>query len=291
MYNYSRNYKEADDAVLVNDALRGSQEAITQLVNRHQRFIYNVALKFIRDSDDASDLTQEVLIKMITKLTLFEQKSSFRTWLYRIAFNHFLNCKRKKSEQEVYSFDELGVYVDEVHNSDEMTTDEQVEFSEQIIQTRNKCMASTLLCLSREQRQVLILGSIFGIKSQIAAEILDMSAENFRKQLSRAKADLFNFMGNKCGLMDPLNSCRCHKKTKGFMKEGLVSRETGQFFAEVTDSIAQVTVEKNRELDYLMEEKYLSLFTSMPYEKVDKSKDFAKSLLADPEIRHLFLLN
>jgi hypothetical protein len=43
------------------------------------------------------------------------------------------------------------------------------------------------------------------------------------------------------------------------------------------NSIAQVTVEKNRELDYLMEEKYLGLFTNMPYEKVDKSKDFAKS--------------
>jgi len=173
-------------------------------------------LKFIRDTDDASDLTQEVLIKMITKLTQFEQKRSFTTWLYRIAFNHFLNCKRKKSEREIYSFDDLGIYVDEVHNNEEMTADEQ------IVQTRNKCMASTLLCLSREQRQVLILGSIFGNKSEIAAKILDMTSENFRKQLSRAKADLFNFMENKCGLMDSLNSCRCHKKTKGFRKEGLV---------------------------------------------------------------------
>jgi len=291
MFSYAESYNEAEDVVLINEAVSGSQKAVSELVNRHQRFIYNVALKFIRDEDEANDLMQEVLIKMVTKLPQYEQKSSFRTWLYRIAFNHFLNSKRKKAEQEAYSFDELGEYIDEVHKDEDMTLDEQIQYQQQIIDVRNRCMASTLLCLDREQRIVLILGSIFGIKSQIACELLDMTPENFRKQLSRAKADLFNFMENKCGLINPANSCRCHKKAKGFMNEGLVSPESGRFFSEITEAISEAAVQKNRELDYLMEDKYLSLFTNQPYEKINKDKNLAQSILADPQVKELFRLN
>ena len=192
---------------------------------------------------------------------------------------------------EAYSFDELSGHFDEVQEDDGMTLDEQVQYQQEIIDVRNRCMTSTLLCLDREQRLVLILGSIFGIKSQIASELLDMTPENFRKQLSRAKADLFNFMENKCGLINPANSCRCHKKTKRFMKEGLVSPQSGQFFSEVTESISKAAAGKNKELDYLMEDKYLHLFTSQPYEKVNKDKNLAQSILADPQVKELFWLN
>lgn len=291
MYPYSEQYIENEDNLLVEQALTGSAIAVNQLIDRHQHFIYNVALKFVRDHDDAHDLTQEVLIKMVTKLQQYQQKSSFRTWLYRLVFNHFLNSERKKAEKEIYSFDELGEYVVNVHNQDEMTLEDQEVYSEQITTIRNKCMTSTLLCLNREQRIVLILGSIFNLKSNIAAELLDMTPENFRKQLSRAKADLFNFMDNKCGLMNPANSCRCHKKTKGFMKEGLVDVNTGQFFGDIASSIRGLANEKNNALDYLMEQKYVHLFTGQPYQKALRGKDLGATLLSDPQIIELFRLS
>ncbi|OKS88111.1 RNA polymerase sigma factor [Mucilaginibacter polytrichastri] len=291
MFPYTEQYIENEDNLLIQQALNGSSTAINELIDRHQHFIYNVALKFVRDQDDAHDLTQEVLIKMVTKLQQYQEKSSFKTWLYRLVFNHFLNTERKKAEKEVYSFDELGDFVETVHNQDEMTTEEQEEYSEQITTIRNKCMTSTLLCLNREQRIILILGSIFNLKSNIAADLLDMTPENFRKQLSRAKADLFNFMDNKCGLMNPANSCRCHKKTKGFMKDGLVDTNTGQFFGDIASSIRSLADEKNEALDYLMEQKYLYLFTSQPYQKAIRGKDLGVKLLSDPQVIELFRLN
>lgn len=291
MYNYGETYDDTADDLLVQAAVQGSGEAITQLVERHQQFIYNVALKFIRDADDAMDLTQEVLIKMTTKLHQYQHRSQFRTWLYRMVFNHFLNCNKKKSEQEVYSFDELGGYVERVHNGEGMTDAEQQQYSEEIIAVRNRCMTSTLLCLTREQRMVLILGAIFNIRSSVAAEVLDMTADNFRQQLSRAKADLYNFMDNRCGLINPANSCRCHKKAKGFMKEGLVNKETGQFEQKVVTYIKDVAVQKNKELDYLMEQRYLSLFTNQPYHPIDRGKNMAAAILQDPFVRKLFALN
>lgn len=291
MNPYSTVYNEQEDIELIRRAFEGETDALTKLVNRHQQFIYNVALKFVRDDDDAADLTQEVLIKMVTKLNLFQGRSSFRTWLYRMVANHFLSSRKKKEEASIVSFDEYGDFLDNVHDKEEMSHEEQLEKEQEITWVRNKCMSGALLCLDRQQRMVFILGAVFNLKSPVAAEILDMTPENFRKQLSRAKADLFNFMQDKCGLINPDNPCRCHKKTKGFIKEGLVSPQTIRFYSEVTDTIEAVAEHKTYDMDHLIEGKYLYLFTNQPYERRRDSEERSKAILADPEVRELFQLN
>ncbi|HEY4335584.1 MAG TPA: RNA polymerase sigma factor [Puia sp.] len=291
MIPFGENNSDPDDQLLVSQACAGSRDAAGQLVRRHQRFIYNIALKLVNDPNDAADLTQEVLVKMITKLSQFESKSSFRTWLYRIVMNHFLSAQRRKTETT--NWEDLGVFIDNVHNQEEMTADEQETYKDHIITVRNKCMASTLLCLSRDQRIILILGGVFNIKSNVAAELLDITPENFRKQLSRAKHDLFQFMDDKCGLINPDNPCRCHKKTKGFIKEGKVDPETVRFTREARETIGSVVAGKNDELDQLMEGKYLRLFTDQPYEQLPNEDEDStiRFLLMDEDIKRLFLLN
>lgn len=291
MTPYSPTYKQEEDIALINKACEGSSEALTELVNRHQRFIYNLALKFVGDDDDAADMTQEVLITMVTKLTQFQGKSDFRTWLYRIVYNHFLNSRRKKREVEIVSFQEHGVFIDEYYNDEEMSVEEQTEKDKEITWIRNKCMSGILLCLDRPQRMVFILGAIFNLKSNLAAEILEITPENFRKQLQRVKADLYSFVQDKCGLMNPGASCRCHKKTKGFINDGTVSAETVQFYQQFTDSIDSVVEEKNREIDDLIENKYLYLFTGQPYEARKDNEIKSRAILNDPVIQQLFHLS
>ena len=277
--------------LLVLEAQEGSQKALEKLVKLHQRFIYNVALKFVRDPDAAADLSQEVLIKMITKLTQFKGKSSFRTWLYKIVVSHFVNSNQKRSEQQVRSFEEYGVFLDNTYSTEEMTEEEQGQHHDKIVNIRTRCMTSMLLCLDRQQRIVFILGSIFNIKSNVAAKLLDITAENFRQQLSRAKADLFHFMDNKCGLINPNNPCRCSKKTKGFMKDGLIDEQAIQFKAELVTQINQIAPEKNSELDNLIEGKYLSFFKQQVYEDKDITESLVSNMLFDKDIKQLFKLN
>src|SRR5438067_13843326 len=57
---------------------------------------------------DAEDVTQEILIKLTTKLSTYEGRSSFRTWLYRIAVNHVLNIKRRRVEEPNWSLAKYG---------------------------------------------------------------------------------------------------------------------------------------------------------------------------------------
>ena len=291
MNPFSETYNSKDEMLLVHEAQEGSQKALEKLVKLHQRFIYNVALKFVRDPDAAADLSQEVLIKMITKLTQFKGKSSFRTWLYKIVVSHFVKSNQKRSEQQVRSFAEYGAFLDNAYATQGMTGEEEEEHHDKIEHIRTRCMTSMLLCLDRQQRIVFILGSIFNIKSNIAAKLLDITAENFRQQLSRAKADLFQFMDNKCGLINPNNPCRCSKKTKGFMKDGLLDEQAIQFKAELVIQINQIAPEKNNELDNLIEGKYLSFFKQQAFEDKDITERLISNMLFDKDIKQLFKLN
>src|SRR5215467_8288933 len=102
---FSITYPDQVDTNLVELSIHGDKQALQNLVLRHQGFVYNLALKMTRSHEDAEDLTQEVFIKAITALSKFEGKSKFRTWLYRITVNHFLNAKKRKAELKVVDFE------------------------------------------------------------------------------------------------------------------------------------------------------------------------------------------
>jgi hypothetical protein len=70
------------------------------------------------------------------------------------------------------------------------------------------CTCGMPLCLDREQRVSYILGAIFSVSDTVAAEVLEITSENFRQRLARARRDLRNFMNDKCGLVNQANPCR-----------------------------------------------------------------------------------
>jgi RNA polymerase sigma factor (sigma-70 family) len=106
------------DEELVAKAQAGDRDALERLVRRHQGWVFNIALRMMWRRDLAEDATQEILIKVVTKLSTFRAQSQFRTWLYRIAINHVLNLRKSEIEQKlstftdskpakVFSFDEI----------------------------------------------------------------------------------------------------------------------------------------------------------------------------------------
>src|SRR6266850_1337678 len=99
---------DLEDRALVARARSGSREALEELVRRHQGWIYNIAVRMLYHPHDAEDATQEILIKAVIRLSSFEGRSSFRTWLYRIVVNHVLNMKRGRVEQTSISFRSYG---------------------------------------------------------------------------------------------------------------------------------------------------------------------------------------
>src|ERR1700746_3532136 len=94
-----------EDQDLVMRARSGDRTALEDLLQHHQGWFYNIAIRMLYHPQDAEDATQEILIKILTRLSSFEGRSSFRTWLYRIVVNHVLNMKRGRVEVQHESID------------------------------------------------------------------------------------------------------------------------------------------------------------------------------------------
>lgn len=237
---FQLNYTDQADTDLVKLAVSGDKKALQNLITRHQLFIYNLALKMTKTVQDAEDLTQEVFIKAITGLAKFEGKSKFRTWLYRITVNHFLNAKKSRAELATTDFEAYFNLIDHIPNH-LLTTNEEHELEGSIEEIRINCTAGMLLCLDREQRMMYILGEMFEIDHNLGAEILGISAGNFRIRLMRARQDLYNWMNERCGLVNKSNPCRCAKKTRAHIKAGFVDPNHLVFNTRYTKSIYEIS--------------------------------------------------
>jgi len=268
---------DPEDRELARQAQGGNREALEELVTRHQAWIYNIVLRMVYLPQDAEDATQEILVKLITKLSTFAGKSSFRTWLYRIAVNHVLNMKRTRADLAEWSFARYGDGLDATPDMD-LPDPRSVPADVQLLvdEARITCTTGMLLCLDREQRLVYILGEIFGVTDVVGAELLETSRENFRQRLARARRDLHSFLQDKCGLVDEANPCRCAKKTQGFMKAGFVDPEKLLFARAHVTRVRDVAEKKCEDLGAL-DVAYAELHRDHPFQE---PADFVTSLRA-----------
>jgi RNA polymerase sigma factor (sigma-70 family) len=187
------------DTDLVDQAKNGGRAALEKLVLRHQAWIYNIAVRMVFRPEDAEEVTQEVLVKLITKLSTFKSESTFRTWLYRIAANHVLNMKRRWAKAQTTTFADYGAAIDATPDLDLPDPKTMpVEVPLLVEEAKNGCTMGMLLCLDRKQRLIFTLGAILGASDTVGAEVLEMTADNFRQSLARARRDLHSLMNNQC---------------------------------------------------------------------------------------------
>jgi RNA polymerase sigma factor (sigma-70 family) len=268
---------DPEDRELVCQVQSGNREALEQLITRHQAWIYNIVIRMVYLRQDAEDATQEILVKLITKLSTFAGKSSFRTWLYRIVVNHVLNMKRCRADMAEWTFTRYGDSLDATPDMD-LPDPRSVPADVQLLvdEARIGCTAGMLLCLDREQRLIYILGAIFGVTDVVSAELLEISRENFRQKLARARRDLHNFLNDKCGLVNEANPCRCAKKTQGFINAGFVDPQNLLFARQHVIRVRDVAEKKSEDIDAL-DEAYAELHRDHPFQE---PADFVASLRA-----------
>lgn len=257
---------EPTDEDLVRRAGKGDRQALAGLLLRHQAWVFNIALRFLQTREDAEDATQEIVIKVITRLASFRADSSFRTWLYRIAANHLMDRKRSHAERAVHAFSCYADYLDQL--PDEDFSPGGVNSPEQrllIQEAKITCVMGMLLCLDREQRLVFVLGEVFEVADTLGSDVLGLSRDNFRQQLARARQQLYSFMGGKCGLVSADNPCRCARKTKGFIRDGIVDPDRLLFTPSALRRIRDMAPGRVRRLETETETLNRRLFLDHPF--------------------------
>lgn len=281
-----------DDQTLCQRAVDGDQDALERLIRKHQPWMYNLAVRLVLSPHDAEDLTQEALIRMMTRLSQFQHRASFKTWVYRIVVNCFLDGQKRPMEQAVSSFQVYGEELKQIP-LEEMSPAERAapEYHLLVEEAKIGCMLGMLLCLNRQQRVAFVLGEVFEVPAPVCAQILEITPQAFRKRLERARRDLSAFMRNQCGLLNESNPCRCAKKTSGFIAAGWVDPNTLKFTGEHLRRLDTLSKKHSPEVDQLFESSVGQLFRT---HRLLPAPDFTVRLnqwMQEGRIAALFLLD
>jgi RNA polymerase sigma-70 factor (ECF subfamily) len=98
------------DIELIEQTLGGNQAAYAELIKRHQRFVFTLALRFSKNREDAEEIAQDCFIKAYRSLSNFQRQSKFSTWLYSIVYTTAMTFLRKK-RVDTDSIDDENTYI------------------------------------------------------------------------------------------------------------------------------------------------------------------------------------
>ncbi len=215
--------------ILVKKANSGDRKALESILLHIKDYVYNLSLKMLLYPVDAEDATQEILIKIITHLSTFNHKSKLMTWVYRVTTNYLLTYKSKKNKEFAMPFDDYANLIDTGHSDTIRYSTNEGEISLLEEEVKVSCTQGLLLCLNSVDRMVYILSEILEFNSVEGSEIMQITAVNFRKKLSRSRTKIRNFLTNKCGLANPKNPCRCNKKVDFLIDQRIVNPKDLRF--------------------------------------------------------------
>jgi RNA polymerase sigma-70 factor (ECF subfamily) len=102
---------ETEDFNLVTDCLNGNGRSYETIVDKYEKIVFRLANKFVKNFDDAEEITQSVFVKAYENLSDYNPKYKFFSWLYRIAVNESINFgKKKRNVQEIGEYQSSSEY-------------------------------------------------------------------------------------------------------------------------------------------------------------------------------------
>ncbi len=185
--------QEISDAELVGRAKRGELDAFETLTTRYERKVYSLALRILRQVEDAEDVTQQTFLSAVENLAGFRGDSSFSTWLLRIATHAALKVVRKRKGLDTVSLEEATDASDETGMvpHPEFIADWRQSPEELVHRNEIKGLLDEALGrLDAKHRLVFLLRDVEGLSVKETAEALELSEGNVKIRLLRARLQL-----------------------------------------------------------------------------------------------------
>jgi RNA polymerase sigma factor (sigma-70 family) len=206
---------------LVRRAQEGDRDAVEALLLAVRDNIHRLAVRMTGGADDALDATQEILVKVLTRLSTFNGEAAFTTWVHRVAVNHLLDRKRSAVERFELTF---GAFADDLLDGlAPVAPDAAPELDLLAREVKHGCTLALLTCLDRQLRVAYVLGEVFGVSSTEGAWICNTTETAYRKRLSRARAAVRTFVAEHCGLVAADRArCHCRKRVPAAIALGRV---------------------------------------------------------------------
>jgi RNA polymerase sigma-70 factor (ECF subfamily) len=179
-----------NDNQIISEYVSGNRDiAATAFVRKYQKFVYSVALRFIKDEDDAYDVSQDVFIKALNNLHKFRQESSIKTWLYKITANTSKTHLRKKKLMTFFKLnDSEEADIENLQISYDMPSKsiEDQEFENNFLKLLNK--------LPDKQRETFALRYFDNLSYEEISNLLGTSIGGLKANYYQAVKKLTNIL-------------------------------------------------------------------------------------------------
>lgn len=171
------------DEELLRAHVDGDTEAFTELFRRHRHRLWNVALRTLRDPEDAADALQEAMISAFRRAGSFQGKSAATTWLHRIVVNACLDRIRRNQARRAEALPE---------DLDRDVSLASSEDHDEIVVAANvrEAVGQALTRIGADQRAALVLVDMEGYSVEEAAGILGCAPGTVKSRCSRGRAKL-----------------------------------------------------------------------------------------------------
>ena len=175
-----------NDQILINQILSGDANAFTQLVNRYKDLVFTLALRMLKNREEAEEVSQDTFVKTYRSLNKFKGDSKFSTWIYKVAYNSCLDRikKNKKylNDVEINEFTEHQVKT--VNNAFDALVEEE----------RNQLIQDCLHLLPSDDSFLLTMYYFEEQSLDEIADIVGISANNVKVKLFRSRKKLASIL-------------------------------------------------------------------------------------------------
>ena len=184
-----------NELLLIKRSIKGDVDAFEELIKDYKKIAYNIALRVLRNKEDAEDISQEALVKVFKNIDSFNMQSTFKVWLYRIVMNTCLDFKRKKrivtySIDKPLEKDESEILQDIPDNSNNPDVIIQNKLESQML---NECIEM----LDDDFRTVIVLRDLQNLSYKDIASVLSCNEGTVKSRLNRARKKLRDIITKK----------------------------------------------------------------------------------------------
>jgi RNA polymerase sigma-70 factor (ECF subfamily) len=171
------------DEILIEQARNGRQTAFAMLVKRYEQYAFTLALRFVKNREDAHEVAQDAFLRAFRYLPDFRGDAKFTTWLYKIVYSTSLNFLRKQNP-DIQSIDDDDR---PVKLPDEGTPDPSQAMERE---DRNAALQRAIQMLSPDDAGIITLFYLYEHSLEEICQIMDMTMTNAKTKLCRARQRL-----------------------------------------------------------------------------------------------------
>lgn len=218
------------EAQLIERALLGDKAALGELVEPLRKPLFSYIYRMVTLRQDAEDLLQDVLVRVLQSLPSFRGEARFKTWLFGIAthvcMDHLRQKKRWRVEAQLY-----GQYETEADENEIAKLDSLLHSPDFVFETREH-IAFCFSCISRtlepDEQAAIMLREVLGFSNQEAAAMLELSEPVFRHRLSSGRSRMIASYDGLCQLINKTGVCWQCKGLQEFAGPGHSGQELVQ---------------------------------------------------------------